>query len=222
MKAYIITTTGISEERQKTRQELIDYIGPQFDLVSLHYGPNYHELKEDWPNHCPDFDGYCNWKSVADGPGIICCGQAHLNALRMFLQTKDKHCCVFEDDAIPGEGVLKVQLDDLPADTQWGLLHRDTTGRKPKEYEHPVGSPGTDQWQFIKGVHGLCSCAYVISRHGADRIIKHYPPIKCSPDLFMRQESKDLKCYVARYPSFVHDINKPSHIGSSYKVKPEK
>lgn len=169
----------------------------------------------------------------------VACTLSHVRAWRDFLATEESHLVVFEDDAVPdarlgpflrGEDGPLNALRRQPPRVAWDVLF---LGHIPMGFWDHV------RWRFQRPtVHlgdglGLCdasmsiygSHAYMVSRRGAKKLLRHAFPAEVHVDMFMIATHETGRCRAFfMVPSLAHQggggnfIPHPRH-HLNYKMK---
>ncbi len=106
-------------------------------------------------------------------PGEIACYASHLRACEYLLTTDWDYAVVLEDDVQLDERFCTA-LSQIPALTRpWDLIKLGAPSRKPIIEKTPL-SDGFSLCAYAKTP--ICSHAQVISRSGAEKILKHRQP----------------------------------------------
>ena len=114
-----------------------------------------------------------------DAGGAVGCSLSHFKAWEQLLKSSAPAMLVFEDDCtIPAD--LRIRLEHMlkaaPADWDLIQLHRSyRSGCKPIESDAP--------WQLCTSLMG--THAYIVSRRGAERLLKRAYPIELHVDAYM-------------------------------------
>lgn len=150
-------------------------------------------------------------------PGEIGCYASHLKAMKEFLATDFDFCLICEDDVVPNADLMNVLCESLEI-PGWDLLRAAKCREKGFHVwrKLPCGTAiGTNMKGFAY------SAAYVVSRKGAETILKNLVPMRLPFDLAIHRgwlnvrEASLMPCPISLDPmSDLSDIGPKRKIGS--------
>ncbi|MGH7884798.1 MAG: glycosyltransferase family 25 protein [Thermodesulfobacteriota bacterium] len=202
----------INLERSKARREFIEKqlkrLNLNFEIVKAVDGNDLNE--NDLKNYSRKEALKVNGRELLSGE--IGCVLSHIKVWQQLIEEDLQHVLVLEDDAMIGEMLLKILdlKETYPSDweyinfvTDWKLV--------------PFGNPIYDIYRIasIKGISNR-TCAYLINRKGAEKLISKIYPIRLPVDNFVgKTNMTGLVLYsihpqVASFSDFRSDIWKVS------------
>jgi glycosyl transferase, family 25 len=153
-------------------------------------------------------------------PGEIGCSLSHKLALETFLRSGEETALILEDDAaVPPNirAVISEIAHGLPSD--WGLLKLGGTGSVRGRF-HSKTSCGS---VINTATATLDSHAYVVSRIGAERLLRRLLPIVFPYDVFLRDVHTHGATTFELVPSFISTPDaKGSQIAGERQTSPRR
>ena len=117
------------------------------------------------------------WSIALSSQGEVGCYLSHLQILKDFVLSKQKHCLILEDD-IHLEKNFKIDLRDAlqecPQD--WDLLYLFAIPKQKK-----LSTTIKEKKYILKAPRLWYTCAYLVSQKGARKIINNIQPMRATP-----------------------------------------
>ncbi|MBP3692978.1 MAG: glycosyltransferase family 25 protein [Thermoguttaceae bacterium] len=149
-------------------------------------------------------------------PGEIGCYASHLKAMKEFLATDFDFCLICEDDVVPNADLMDVLRESLEI-PGWDLLRAAKCREKGFQVWRKLPC-GTAIGTNLKGF--AFAAAYVVSRKGAEMLLKNLTPMQLPYDLALFQgrlnvrEASLMPCPVSLAPG-----SEFSEIGERRKIR---
>jgi glycosyl transferase family 25 len=109
-------------------------------------------------------------------PAEIACTMSHLKTLRLFMETGEDRCLVIEDDILPMSEHWLAVFGNAAShlDEDWDLFYLGANHvTPPNRIIESLGKP----------TRAYSTCAYGVSRQGAEYILKHVSPDRSQVDV---------------------------------------
>ncbi|MBE6425898.1 MAG: glycosyltransferase family 25 protein [Thermoguttaceae bacterium] len=149
-------------------------------------------------------------------PGEIGCYASHMKAMEEFLATDHDFCLICEDDVVPSADLMNVLCECLNV-SGWDLLRAAKCREKGFHVwrKLPCGTAiGTNVTGFAY------AAAYVVSRKGAESLLKNLMPMRLPYDLALHRgwlnvrEASLMPCPISLDP-----MSEVSEIGTKRKIR---
>ncbi|HKT74170.1 MAG TPA: glycosyltransferase family 25 protein [Steroidobacteraceae bacterium] len=147
-------------------------------------------------------------------PGELGCYSSHFSLWRWLLHSQFDQAIVLEDDVVADWKFLdELRQIDL---TQRGIDYLRLFAKMPAPWR-PIASPYLDQYRHLIRFTGyaLGTQAYVVTRAGAERLIRHGASVEAPVDVYMDRTWDHGLLNLALYPFPVYERHQPSSIGES-------
>jgi len=124
----------------------------------------------------------------------------HISIWLKIANGKDDHAIILEDDAVLTENAVDIldrQARSIPEDLEIGYLHPGPGGGYTLEKYLKINPPPGANWVKIPKRVTRSQCSYILSKHGANRLLQHIFPISWIIDheLNFIQSYYDFKVY---------------------------
>ena len=117
------------------------------------------------------------WSIALSSQGEIGCYLSHLQILKDFVLSKQKHCLILEDDMHLEKNFkidLREALQECPQD--WDLLYLFAIPKQKK-----LSTTIKEKKYILKAPRLWYTCAYLVSQKGARKIINNIQPMRATP-----------------------------------------